>query len=238
MPGSARSARSAQDVNTEDLYDALRERMLADVEAQTERLGMGALSDRVMAAIARVPRHEFVSEEIRPFAYIDQPLPIGFGTTISQPFIVALMTHLLDIEPRHRVLEVGTGCGYQAAVLAELAREVFTVETVPELAAQSASRLARLAYGNIAVRMGNGRLGWPEHAPFDRIIVTAASDLIPPALLQQLEPGGRIVIPTGIPGKQQLLLAQRTSSAGLSTREVVPVSFGELEEDAGPVGTC
>jgi protein-L-isoaspartate(D-aspartate) O-methyltransferase len=238
MPGSARSARSAQDVNTEDLYDALRERMLADVEAQTERLGMGALSDRVMAAIARVPRHEFVSEEIRPFAYIDQPLPIGFGTTISQPFIVALMTHLLEIEPRHRVLEVGTGCGYQAAVLAELAREVYTVETVPELAAQSASRLARLAYGNIAVRMGNGRLGWPDHAPFDRIIVTAASELIPPALLQQLEPGGRIVIPTGIPGKQQLLLAQRTSSAGLCTREVVPVSFGELEEDAGPVGTC
>jgi protein-L-isoaspartate(D-aspartate) O-methyltransferase len=215
--------------------------MLGDIEAQAEnlgaRLGIRGLSDRVMAAVARVPRHEFVSEEIRPFAYIDQPLPIGFGQNISQPFMVALMTHLLELTPVHRVLEVGTGCGYQAAILAELASEVYTVELIPELAAQSASRLARLAYGNIAVRMGNGRLGWPEHAPFDRILVTASSELIPPALLEQLKPDGRMVLPTGLPGQQQLLLVDRALPAGLSVREVLPVSFGELEEDAGPAGT-
>jgi protein-L-isoaspartate(D-aspartate) O-methyltransferase len=215
--------------------------MLADIEAQTEdleaRLGIRALSDRVMAAIARVPRHEFVSEEIRPFAYIDQALPIGFGKTISQPFIVALMTHLLELTPEHSVLEVGTGSGYQAAVLAELAGEVYTVESIPELAAQSASRLARLTYGNIAVRMGNGRLGWPEHAPFDRIIVTAAPDLIPAALLEQLKPDGRMVLPAGMPEQQQLLLVERNRPGAISAREVLPVRFGGLDEDDGPVGT-
>jgi protein-L-isoaspartate(D-aspartate) O-methyltransferase len=228
-------------MKTEELFDVLRERMLADIESQTEnlsdRLGLRGLSDRVMAAVARVPRHEFVAEEVRPFAYIDQPLPIGFGKSISQPFIVALMTHLLEVGPGDRVLEIGTGCGYQAAILAELAREVYTVEAVPELAAQAASRLARLAYGNIAVRMGNGRLGWPEHAPFDRIIVTAACELIPAALLEQLRPNGRMVIPAGIAGQQQLLLVQRTRPAALSTQEVLPVCFGELDEDAGPLGT-
>jgi protein-L-isoaspartate(D-aspartate) O-methyltransferase len=227
-------------MRTEDLFDVLRERMLADIEAQTEalsaHLGIRGLSDRVMAAVARVPRHEFVSEEIRPFAYIDQALPIGFSKTISQPFVVALMTHLLDLQPHHRVLEVGTGCGYHAAILAELAREVYTIELVPELAAQSASRLARLAYSNIAVRMGNGRLGWPEHAPFDRILVGAATDLIPALLLEQLKPHGRMVIPAGIPGQTQLLLVERAEPATLITREVLPVSFAALEEDAGPVG--
>jgi protein-L-isoaspartate(D-aspartate) O-methyltransferase len=243
MPGRARSASSTPEtpVSAENLYDALRERMLADIEAQTEdleaRLGIRALSDRVMAAIARVPRHEFVSEEIRPFAYIDQPLPIGFGKTISQPFIVALMTHLLELTPAHRVLEIGTGSGYQAAILAELAGEVYTVESIPELAAQSASRLARLAYGNIAVRMGNGRLGWPDHAPFDRIIVTAAPDLIPPALLEQLKPDGRMVLPAGMPEQQQLLLVERSRPGAIAAREVLPVRFGELDEDDGPAGT-
>jgi protein-L-isoaspartate(D-aspartate) O-methyltransferase len=225
----------------QDPFDALRERMLADVEAEAEtlgeRLGGRGLSDRVMAAIARVPRHEFVAEEVRPFAYIDQPLPIGFGETVTEPFLVALMTHLLEIEPTHRVLEVGTGCGYQAAVLAELAREVYSVEIVPELTTQSAGRLARLGYVNIAVRMGNGRLGWPEHAPFDRIVVTAASELIPAALLDQLKPDGRMVIPSGIPGHQQLLLVERARPGDLSMREVLPVSLNALEEDCGPAGT-
>jgi protein-L-isoaspartate(D-aspartate) O-methyltransferase len=229
------------DASTEDLFDVLRERMLADIEAQTEALtaplGIRGLSDRVMAAMARVPRHQFVAEEVRPFAYIDQALPIGFGKTISQPFLVALMTHLLEPHAAHRVLEVGTGCGYHAAILAELAGEVYTVESVPELAAQSASRLARLGYGNIAVRMGNGRLGWPEHAPFDRIVVTAASDLIPSALLEQLKPDGRMVVATGLAGQQQLSLVERTRPGALSVREVLPVSLGELEEDSGPAGT-
>jgi protein-L-isoaspartate(D-aspartate) O-methyltransferase len=229
------------EASTEDLFEVLRERMLGDIEAQSEQigtpLGTRGLSDRVMAAMARVPRHQFVAEEVRPFAYIDQPLPIGFGKTISQPFLVALMTHLLEPNAAHRVLEVGTGCGYHAAILAELAGEVYTVESVPELAAQSASRLARLGYGNIAVRMGNGRLGWPDHAPFDRIVVTAASDLIPSSLLEQLKPDGRMVIPSGIPGQQQLLLVERARAGDLSIREVLEVSVGELEEDAGPAGT-
>ena len=240
MPGSTRSARGAH-MRTQDLFDALRERMLADVEAEAEVLGDRldgcGLSDRVMAAIARVPRHEFVAEEIRPFAYIDQPLPIGFGETVTEPFLVALMSHLLDVEPWHRVLEVGTGCGYQAAILAELAGEVYSVEIIPELATQSASRLARLAYRNIAVRMGNGRLGWPEQGPFDRILVTAACDLIPGALLEQLKPDGRMVIPSGIPGHQHLLVVERTRPGALASREVLQVTLAALEEDHGPVGT-
>ena len=239
MSGSARRAQGVL-TNTEDLFDVLRERMLADIEAQTEalqpQLGLRALSDRVMAAIARVPRHEFVAEEVRPFAYIDQPLPIGFGKTVSQPFIVALMTHLLELQPTDRVLEVGTGCGYQAAILAELAGEVYTVESIPELATQAASRLARLAYGNIAVRMGNGRYGWPDQAPFDRIIVTAAAELVPPALLEQLKPGGRLVIPGGLAEARQLLLVERSHAGGIEMREVLPVRFGELEDDTGPAG--
>ena len=240
MPGSARYECDAH-MRTEDLFDLLRERMLGDIEARAERLGaqlgVSGLSDRVMAAVARVPRHEFVAEEIRPFAYIDQALPIGFGQAISEPFMVALMTHLLELRPEHRVLEVGTGCGYHTAILAELAREVYTVEIVPELAAQSASRLARLAYGNIGVRMGNGRLGWPEHAPYDRIVVGAGSELIPPALLEQLKPGGRLVLPAGLPGRQRLLQVARDHPAGLTTRDLMLVSFDQLEEDAGPAGT-
>jgi protein-L-isoaspartate(D-aspartate) O-methyltransferase len=228
-------------VDTDELFEPLRERMLAEIEADTaalaDQLGMRAISERVMAALARVPRHEFVPLEVRPFAYLNRPLPIGFGKTISQPFIVALMTHLLELTPAHRVLEIGTGSGYQAAILAELAGEVYTVESIPELAAQSASRLARLAYGNIAVRMGNGRLGWPDHAPFDRIIVTAAPDLIPPALLEQLKPDGRMVLPAGMPEQQQLLLVERGRPGAIAAREVLPVRFGELDEDDGPAGT-
>jgi protein-L-isoaspartate(D-aspartate) O-methyltransferase len=174
---------------------------------------------------------------VRPFAYLNRPLPIGFGKTISQPFIVALMTELLELEPAHRVLEIGTGFGYQAAILAELAGSVYSVEIVPELATQAASRLGRLGYSTIEVRLGNGRLGWPEHAPYDRIIVTTAPDLIPAELLQQLKAGGRMVIPAGIPDQQQLLLVQRSPSGRITTKEILPVRFSEMEEDAGPVGT-
>src|SRR5262245_17890341 len=170
--------------------------MLSEIREETEmlagQLGRSAISERVMEAIARVPRHEFVPAEVRPYAYLNRPLPIGFGKTISQPFIVAVMTDLLEVTPAHRVLEIGTGFGYQAAILAELAGHVYSVEIIPELVTQSASRLGRLGYSNIEVRLGNGRLGWPEHAPYDRIMVTAAPDLIPPGLLQQLKPGGRM----------------------------------------------
>jgi protein-L-isoaspartate(D-aspartate) O-methyltransferase len=228
-------------VTSEDPFEPLREQMLADIEAQAEalaeRVGRPSFSDRVMAAIARVPRHEFVPSEIRAFAYLNRPLPIGFGKTISQPFIVALMTELLEVRPVDTVLEIGTGFGYQAAVLAELAGSVYSVEIVPELATHSASRLGRLGYSNVEVRMGNGRLGWPEHAPFERIMVTAAPDLLPPELLQQLGPGGRMVIPAGIPEQQQLLLVERDQAGRISTREILPVRFAEMEEDAGPAGT-
>ena len=229
------------DVDTDELFEPLREQMLAEIEADTtalaDQLGMRAISERVMAAVRRVPRHEFVPLEVRPFAYLNRPLPIGFGKTISQPFIVALMTELLALEPVHRVLEIGTGFGYQAAVLAELAGRVYSVEIVPELATQATSRLARLGYSTIEVRLGNGRLGWPDHAPYDRIMVTTAPDLIPAELLQQLKPGGRMVIPAGIPDQQQLLLVQRSPSGHITTDAILPVRFSEMEEDAGPAGT-
>jgi len=228
-------------VDTDDPFEPLRERMLAEIEAETAalaaQLGTGAIRENVMVALARVPRHAFVPPEVRPYAYLNRPLPIGFGKTISQPFIVALMTDLLDLKRSHRVLEIGTGCGYHAAILGQLAGSVYSVEIIPELAAQASSRLGGLGLGNVQVRVGNGRLGWPEHAPYDRISVAAAPDLIPGELLQQLKPGGRMVIPAGIPDQQQLLLVERSASGRIATREVLPVRFAEMEEDAGLTGT-
>jgi protein-L-isoaspartate(D-aspartate) O-methyltransferase len=190
-----------------------------------------------MLAMERVPRHEFVPAEVKPFAYMNTPLPIGCGKTISQPFIVALMTELLALDPGHRVLEIGTGLGYQAAILAALVRDVYSVELIPELSAAASRRLGRLGYRNVHLRVGNGRLGWPEHAPFDRIIVTTAPDLIPPVLLQQLKPGGKMMIPTGIPDQQKLLLVERDDAGRTTTREILAVRFSEMEEDTGPGGT-
>jgi len=226
----------------EATFDAMRERLLAEIEAQTESLSSAlsgrAISDRVMAAIARVPRHAFVPPDVRPFAYLNRPLPIGFGKTISQPFIVALMTDLLELCAGHRVLEIGTGFGYHAALLAELSASVYTVELIPELATQAASRLGRLGYDKVAVRMGNGRLGWPEHAPYDRILITAAAELIPGELLMQLKPGGRLVLPAGIEGQQQLVCVERGADGDLTTREVLPVHFAALDEDESLRGSC
>jgi len=145
----------------------------------------------------KVPRHRFVPADMEPYAYANRPLPIGNGQTISQPFIVALMTDLLDLKPGDKVLEIGTGCGYQAAVLGELAREVYTIEIVEPLAQESAARLAALGYRNISARSGDGYNGWPAHAPFDAIIVTAGAAAVPPALIEQLKPGGKLVIPVG-----------------------------------------
>jgi protein-L-isoaspartate(D-aspartate) O-methyltransferase len=224
----------------EDIFEAMRGQMVEEIVAETTllapQLGLDALTDRVVDVMGRVPRHAFVPADVQPFAYINSPLPIGCGKTISQPFIVALMTELLDVQSQHLVLEIGTGFGYQAAILAELAREVYSVEIIQELAEEGRKRLAGLGYRNIALRRGNGALGWPDHAPYDRIMVTAAPDLIPGALLQQLKPGGRMVIPTGIPDQQQLLLVQKNPQGRISTREVLAVRFSELEEPADFAG--
>ena len=227
-------------MSTEDIFEPLRLQMVAEITAEVamleQQLGCSALARPVMDALASVPRHAFVPAEVQPFAYLNSPLPIGHGKTISQPFIVALMTDLLQVERDNVVLEIGTGFGYQAAVLAQLADQVYSVEIIEEIHAEAKKRLTRLGYANIALRMGNGTLGWPEHAPYDRIMVTAAPDLIPPALLQQLKPGGRMVIPTGIPDQQQLLLVEKTADRRISTREILPVRFSELEQPAGTAG--
>jgi len=224
----------------EDIFDPLRRNMVDEIVAETSmlqaQLGRDALSERVIDAMGRVPRHAFVPGEVQPFAYLNSPLPIGFGKTISQPFIVALMTDLLEVEQDSAVLEIGTGFGYQAAVLAELAGRVYSVEIIEEIAAQAKKRLSRLGYQNIGLRVGNGALGWPENAPYDRIMVTAAPDLIPPALLNQLKAGGRMVIPTGIPEQQNLLLVEKNAQGRISTRQILAVRFSELEEPTGPAG--
>jgi protein-L-isoaspartate(D-aspartate) O-methyltransferase len=224
----------------EDIFEPLRRQMVEQIVAETEilasQLGRAALADRVIEVMGRVPRHTFVPAEVQPFAYLNTPLPISHGKTISQPFIVALMTDLLDVREDTVVLEIGTGFGYQAAILAELARQVYSVEIIEGIAAQSKKRLSTLGYKNIALRLGNGALGWPEHAPYDRIMVTAAPDLIPPSLLQQLKPNGKMVIPSGIPDQQQLLLVEKNDQGRISTREILAVRFSELEEPTGLAG--
>jgi protein-L-isoaspartate(D-aspartate) O-methyltransferase len=206
---------------------AQRERMVAE---QIE--GRGISDARVLAALRKVPREEFVPAALRPFAYQDHPLPIGEGQTISQPYIVALMTELAAVRRGSRVLEVGTGSGYQAAVLAEAGAEVWSIEIVAELARSAAERLKRLGYQSVHVRQGDGYRGWPEHAPFDAIVVTAAPPQIPPPLQEQLAVGGRLVIPVGARWGD-LLLVTRTAG-GFTTRNVAPVAFvpmtGEAEQ--------
>jgi protein-L-isoaspartate(D-aspartate) O-methyltransferase len=224
----------------DNIFGPLRRQMVDEIAIETAmlapQLGRAALADRVIDAMAKVPRHAFVPAEVQPFAYINSPLPIGHGKTISQPFIVALMTDLLDVREDSAVLEIGTGFGYQAAVLAELARKVYSVEIIEEMAVEARQRLASQGYDNIQLRIGNGSLGWPEHAPYDRIMVTAAPDLIPPALLNQLNAGGRMVIPTGIPDQQQLVLVEKSKEGRTSTREILAVRFSELEEATGMAG--
>jgi protein-L-isoaspartate(D-aspartate) O-methyltransferase len=185
-----------------------------------------------MAVMADVPRHEFVPVELQPLAYANVPLPIGFEKTISQPFIVALMTDLLDLKPDDTVLEIGTGLGYQAAVLAQLARKIYSIEVIEELGDQAKQRLGRLGLTNVELRIGNGYHGWSQHAPFDKIIVTAAPDLIPPPLIHQLKNGGRMVLPAGLPDAQQLMLVERDENGKVSTKEILRVRFSQLEEAA------
>ncbi len=214
-------------------FEPLRRHMLAEITASTAHvasvIGKAALDQRVLQAMGKVLRHEFVPIELQPYAYANVPLPIGFDKTISQPFIVALMTDLLDLRPEDAVLEIGTGLGYQAAILAELAGKVFSIEVIEELAQHAKRRLSRQGYANIELRIANGYYGWVEHAPFDKVIVTAAPDLIPPPLLQQLKPGGKMVIPAGLPESQQLLLVEKDDSGRTRTKEILPVRFSQLE---------
>ena len=217
-----------------DVFADLRGNMMAEVEAEAvltaNYTGRAVFGGTVMDAVGRVPRHEFVPVELQPYAYLNRPLPIGFEKTISQPYIVALMTDVLDLRPSDIVLEIGTGAGYQAAILAELVKRVYTIDIIGELAVGAERRLKRLGYDKIEVRVGNGYYGWPEHSPYDKIIVTAACDLVPPPLLTQLKSGGRMIIPTGIPEQQALTLVEKSADGHVSTRDLLPVRFSELEE--------
>ena len=193
--------------------------------------GRETMHPRVEVAMTRVPRHRFVDAEDSDMAYVNRPLSIGHEQTISQPYIVALMTDLIDPEPDFRVLEIGTGSGYQAAVLAELVAEVYTIEIIDALAERARSRLAALNYGNVHVRAGDGNHGWAEHAPFDAIVVTAAGR-IPPALVEQLKPGGKLVIPVDVAlWEQELLVVTKTSNGEIEQRSVLPVRFVPLTGD-------
>jgi protein-L-isoaspartate(D-aspartate) O-methyltransferase len=217
-----------------DDFDLLRRHMLAEISAGalhvSSVIGKPTLDERVMAAMARVARHEFVPVELQAYAYANIPLPIGFDKTVSQPFIVALMTDLLDIGPDDSVLEIGTGLGYHAAVLAQLAAKVYSIEMIEELARQAKQRLQRQGCTNVELRIGNGYHGWSEHAPFDKVLVAAAPDLIPPPLLQQLKAGGKMVVPAGLPDAQQLMFVEKDDNGRVAMREILPVRFSQLEE--------
>ena len=214
-------------------FEAARRRMLAEISAHAvqlrETIGKSAFDQRVMAAMERVPRHEFVPIEFQSYAYANIPVPIGFRKTISQPFIVALMTDLLDIGPEDAVLEIGTGLGYQAAILAQLARKVYSIEIIEELGRQARQRLHRQGCANVELKIANGYNGWSDHAPFDRVIVTAAPDLIPPPLIQQLKAGGKLVVPAGLHDAQTLILVEKPRNGGITTKEILPVLFSQLD---------
>ncbi len=230
---STMTATPTEAASAQDPYAAARRAMLDDITALAretqQETGRGVYAPRVMEAMARVPRHRFVPADEAAQAYANHPQSIGHGQTISQPFIVALMTELLDLKGRERVLEVGTGSGYQAAVLAELAREVYTIERLAPLAREAAARLAREGYDSVRTRTGDGYAGWPEAAPFDAIMVTAGAPEVPPALVEQLAPGGRLVIPVGAQRTgQALLLITKDAQGRVSRRSVLAVRFVPL----------
>jgi protein-L-isoaspartate(D-aspartate) O-methyltransferase len=211
-----------------DQRAAMVELISAYVRLSADQIDRSHLDERVMASMSQVPRHVFVPAELQQIAYADSPLPIGHGKTISQPFIVALMADLLAVQEDDRVLEVGTGLGYQAAVLAELAGRVYSVEIIEELGSEGRRRLTAAGYDNIEFRIGDGGQGWPDHAPYDKVIVTAATELIPPPLLQQLKPGGRMVIPCGLAEQQQLTLVEKDLDGRVETKEALAVLFAPL----------
>ena len=214
-------------------FTPLRARMVEEITVEVrltrDELGRPALDERVVQVLSTVPRHEFVPDSERANAYDNRPLPIGEGQTISQPYIVAVMTDLLELKPDQVVFELGTGSGYQAAVLAGLVRQVYTMEIIPALGDRARQTLQRLGYHNVEVRVGDGYYGWEEHAPFDAIVVTAAADHIPPPLIRQLKPGGRMIIPVGSGFLiQQLLLITKADDGTLRTRALLPVRFVPL----------
>ena len=207
--------------------------MLRDIEREIaytrHEIGRDAFAPQVMAAIAAVPREQFVPEYSRAYAFANGPLAIGHGQTISQPYIVALMTDLLAPRPQHTILEIGTGSGYQAAVLAQLVCQVYSVEIIAALATAADERLARLGYANVSVRHADGYHGWPEHAPYDGIVVTAAAPQVPPPLVEQLKPGARLVIPVGLPGNvQKLKVVEKHADGTIETRNILLVAFVPL----------
>jgi len=224
------------DAEGQDRHAAPRKAMVDTIVALTRETaaetGRASLDSRVLTAMNKVPRHRFVPADQEPNAYANRPLPIGNGQTISQPFIVALMTDMLGLKATDRVLEIGTGCGYQAAVLAELAREVYTIEIVAPLAREAAARFAELGYRNINARSGDGYRGWPAHAPFDAIIVTAAAPEVPPALIEQLKPGGKLVIPVGAQWSgQELRIIEKDQHGKTTTRNALAVRFVPLTRE-------
>lgn len=214
-------------------YDTERRQMVKEVQADAADTssfsGTSALSPSVIAAMLKVERHRFVPALLSSVAYLNRPLPIGYGQTISQPFIVALMTDLMKIKPGDKVLEIGTGSGYQAAILAELASSVYTIEIIEPLGKQAAERLKSLGYRNVTTKVGDGYYGWPEAAPFDAIMVTAAASHVPPPLIKQLKPGGRMVIPLGTQFMTQyLMLVEKEPDGSVTTRQILPVKFVPL----------
>jgi protein-L-isoaspartate(D-aspartate) O-methyltransferase len=221
------SAAGAQD------FDVRRARLIVEVDAMyaatRAETGLAAMSPEVRAALSRVERHRFVPESQRAAAYRNHPLPIGAGQTISQPYIVALSTDLVRPRPGHTVLEIGTGSGYQAAVLAETVAQVYSIELIASLGKEAAQRLRTLGYANVEVRIGDGYAGWPEKSPFDGIVVTAAAPRVPQALVEQLKPGGRLVIPVGAShAAQELLVLTKRADGGVDERRVLPVRFVPL----------
>lgn len=220
-------------VIADDPYALKRAAMIKAIEADV-RVGYGnlekdELDENVIKALGKVPRHEFVPKELQYAAYENRPLPIGNGQTISQPYIVAIMTNLLKVGKNDRVLEIGTGSGYQIAILAELVKKAYSIEIIAPLGKQAKSRLEQLGYDNIELKIGDGYYGWEEHAPFDAIMVTAAASHIPPPLIKQLKPGGRMLIPVGSRFTiQELLLVQKSEDGEVSTRQLLPVAFVPL----------
>jgi protein-L-isoaspartate(D-aspartate) O-methyltransferase len=225
----------AQSMSTEPVEErrererrSLLEQIDDEFSVTADYTGKDRLDPRIRDVMAKVPRHLFVPQSEEPLAYINHALPIGCGQTISQPYIVALMTALLEPQPGDVVLEVGTGSGYQAAVLSLLVKQLYSIEVIPETAAEATERLRRLGYDNVEVCAGDGALGWPEYAPFDGIIVTAAGPKVPAALIQQLKPGGRLVIPVGESHGQDLQVVRKCEDGTIETRSIIPVAFVPL----------
>jgi protein-L-isoaspartate(D-aspartate) O-methyltransferase len=224
---------ACQAVQARDEYEFQRRHMVDEIAAMTMETrvetGRTALNERVLAAMGKVERHKFVPSGEVVNAYQNRPLPIGYGQTISQPYIVAIMTDLMRVEKNHSVLEIGTGSGYQAAILSELAKAVYTIEIIEPLGKQAQERLQNLGYRNVLTKVGDGYYGWEQYAPFDSIIVTAAASQIPPPLIKQLKPGGRMVIPVGAQFlTQYLMLVEKNADGTVSSKQILPVSFVPL----------